>query len=333
MKACIVGYGAVGPVHAAAVSNTPGAELYAVCDINAARAMECKRKYGCTVYTDFNRMLEDGEIEVVHICTPHYLHAEMAKAALLAGKHVVLEKPVVLRLREMDELMALANGRDNKLCVILQNRRNSSIQTMKRIEKEENLGKLLGLIGGVYWKRDEAYYAQGAWRGMWETEGGGAIINQSIHMIDMMIHFAGPIKKINSVINHWQVEGIEVEDNAHALFDFESGTKGIYNATNCYVTDEPYLLELQYENGKFRYADGRLYRITERGAEMIAEDSKVRVGKSYWGNGHLSLIGDFYRAISGEDAQYTTLSDAYETMKTAFEIYKAAAVPCPNNKG
>ena len=331
MNACIVGYGAVGPVHADAVDRIDNAELYAVCDINEKRREACREKYGCIAYSDFDAMLADKNIDVIHICTPHYLHGEMAKRALLAGKHVVLEKPVVLRLSEMDELIELARERDNKLCVILQNRRNASIEAMKEIVKSGRLGKLLGLIGGVYWKRDEAYYAQDAWRGRWETEGGGAIINQSIHMIDMMIHFAGSIKRVSSAICHWQVGGIEVEDNAHAEFDFDCGAKGIFNATNCYVTDEPYMLELAFENGRYRYADGRLYRIDESGATVIAEDSKVKIGKSYWGNGHMSLIADFYRAISGEDATYTTLEDAYETMKTAFEIYRQAGVPCPNN--
>ncbi len=331
LKACIVGYGAVGPVHADAVNTIDGAEVYAVCDVNAAHGRLCRETYGCIEYSDFDEMLTDGNIDVVHICTPHYLHADMARKAIEAGKHVVLEKPVVLTERELEELKELSEGRENKLCIILQNRRNACIEAMRRIEADEDLGQLLGLIGGVYWKRDEAYYAQDKWRGRWETEGGGAIINQSIHMLDMMIHFAGPIKKMKSAINHWQVEGIEVEDNAHALIDFECGAKGVFNATNCYVLDEPYMLELQYERGRFRYADGRLYKIDESGASVIAEDSRVKIGKSYWGCGHLSLIGDFYRSLLGEDTKYTTVSDAEETMRAAFAIYKEAGVPCPNN--
>ena len=331
MKACVVGYGAVGPVHADAVKNIDGAELYAVCDTNAERAALCKERYGCLVYNDFDAMLANESIDVVHICTPHYLHGEMARRALAAGKHVVLEKPVVLTERELIELMELSERSEQKLCVILQNRRNASIEMMKRIIASEDTGRLLGMIGGVYWKRDEAYYAQDAWRGRWETEGGGAIINQSIHMIDMMIYFGGKIKKMSSAINHWQVSGIEVEDNAHALIDFESGAKGIFNATNCYIGDEPYMLELQFERSRYRYADGRLYRIDAKGAVVLAEDEKVMIGKSYWGSGHKSLIGDFYRAVRGEDAPYTTVRDAYETMKAAFAIYREAGVPCPNN--
>ena len=331
MKACIVGYGAVGPVHADAVSRLENAELYAVCDINSERAALAKAKYGCRVYSDFDTMLKDGEIDVVHICTPHYLHAGMAKSALLAGKNVVLEKPVVLTLEEMDELVELAKGRKNKLCVILQNRRNASVEAAKRLTDSGELGALKGLIGGVYWKRDEAYYAQDAWRGRWQTEGGGAIINQSIHMLDMMIHLAGPIKTMHSAIHHWQVGGIEVEDNAHALIDFVGGAKGIFNATNCYIGDEPYMLELEYERGRLRYADGRLYKITKDGTEILAEDEKVMIGKSYWGSGHFYLIRDFYRALAGEDAHYSSLGEAYNTMCAAFDIYREAGAPCPNN--
>ena len=331
LKACVVGYGAVGPVHAAAIDKTEGVELYAVCDVSAERAEACRARYGCRIFDDFYEMLKDEAVDAVHICTPHYLHGEMARAALAAGKHVVLEKPVVLTEGELDELERLSRSASGKLCVILQNRKNASVEAMKRITDSGEAGRLLGLIGGVYWKRDEAYYAQDPWRGRWQTEGGGAIINQSIHMLDMMIYLAGAPAKISSVISHWQVEGIEVEDNAHALIDFKSGVKGIFNATNCYVTDEPYILELLFERGKYRYADGRLYRITDSGAEVIAQDDKVQIGKSYWGTGHISLIGEFYSSIRDGQGNYTTVRDACETMKAAFEIYRQAGVPCPNN--
>ncbi|MBR2929784.1 MAG: Gfo/Idh/MocA family oxidoreductase [Clostridia bacterium] len=331
MNACIVGYGAVGPVHAAAVDAIDGAKVYAVCDIDRGRAELCKEKYGSFIYSDFDEILKDENIDVVHICTPHYLHGRMAKAALLAGKHVALEKPVVLTMAELEELREIARSSAGRLAIMLQNRRNASITELKRITESGEYGELKGLIGGVYWKRDDAYYAQGEWRGRWQTEGGGAIINQSIHMLDMMIHLSGRIRNMRSSINRWKVESIEVEDTASALIEFESGVTGIFNATNCFFTDEPYMLEARFERGKFRYADGRLYRIDECGAEVIAKDTGVMVGKSYWGSGHFSLLHDFYSSIGGKDAPYTTVEDAYLTMKAVFDIYGEAGVPCPNN--
>ncbi len=322
MNACIVGYGAVGPVHALAVNGIDGSSVYAVCDINPEHARLCAEEYGCLIYEDFDTMLTDEKIDVVHICTPHHLHFEMAKGALLAGKHVVLEKPVVLSPEEMEELTRVADSANAKMCVILQNRRNACIKALKEISENECVGSLKGIIGGVYWHRSQEYYAKDAWRGRWETEGGGAVMNQSLHMIDLMLYFGGKVKHACSAIHHWLIPNIEVEDNAQAVIDFENGARGIFNATNCYVTDEPYYLELLFENGHFRYADGRLYRIDSAGATVIETDEKILVGKSYWGNGHARLIRSFYDSIGGKDAPYTDIHDAAETMKTVFAIYE-----------
>ena len=123
-NACIVGYGAIGPVHADAITNTDCANLYAVCDINADKAKLCTDKYGCKAYCDFDEMLKDEDIDVVHICTPHYLHKDMTISALAAGKDVVLEKPVAMNRAEFRELMDYveSNGKDKNLCIMLQNR-------------------------------------------------------------------------------------------------------------------------------------------------------------------------------------------------------------------
>ena len=324
MNACIVGYGAVGPVHAAAVSKTDGGSVYAVCDVNLERARACADEYGCLIYGDFDEMLSDSAVDVIHICTPHYLHMEMAAKALGAGKHVVLEKPVVICPSDMDELVSLADDAKGKMCVVLQNRANACIKALKEISEREKTGKLKGMIGGVYWKRDADYYAKDVWRGKWATEGGGALINQSLHMLDMMIYFGGKVKDLSSTMNHWRVSGIEVEDDVHAIIDFEGGCRGLFNATNCYVTNEPYYLELLFENAHYRYADEKLYRIEADGSSVIAKDEHVLVGKAYWGNGHAQLIGSFYDALGGKDAAYTNIHDAYETMAAVFKIYDNA---------
>ena len=114
-NACIVGYGAIGPVHAAAVSRTPYANLYAVCDINIERAQKCSQKYGCKVYTEFRDLLSDKSIDTVHICTPHYLHKDMVIEALEAGKYVVLEKPVAINMDELNEIVEYVE-KNNGVC-------------------------------------------------------------------------------------------------------------------------------------------------------------------------------------------------------------------------
>ena len=321
-NACVVGYGAVGPVHAAAISDSEYAKLYAICDIEQDKTNECKKKYGCIAYNDFDIMLQDENIDVVHICTPHYLHKDMAVKALLSGKHVVLEKPIAMNDDELDELEEVVNKSDKKLCVMVQNRANVCVEKMHEIASDDCTGKLVGIIGNLNWKRTEEYYASGEWRGKWDTEGGGLLINQALHLVDLMLYFGGNVKEMHSDIKRWKIKNIEVEDTASALFEFESGARGIFNATNCYITDEPYYIELKFENRHLRYADGFLYDITENGCNVIAKDDVVMIGKGYWGCGHHTVISNFYSSLEGTQMKYSSFDDVKNSMKTVFSFYK-----------
>ena len=314
---CIVGYGAVGPVHAAALKDIESVNLYAVCDNNPKKIKICCKEYDCKEFFDFDEMLHDECIDAVHICTPHYLHKEMAMKALNAGKAVVLEKTVGIKLSELEELSSFSKEQDKPpLCVMLQNRTNVCVMKLKEIIKSRNVGKLQGIIANLNWHRGEAYYAQDAWRGKWKTEGGGLLINQAVHLVDLMLYFGGPVKNFESEIHRWGITGIEVEDTANAMLQFESGAKGIFHATNCYVTDEAFQLELRFEKAHFRYADGLLYEILDGDVRVLAKDEKLKIGKSYWGCGHQTVIRNFY-----EQKDYPDINDAYAAMKFIFAIY------------
>ena len=314
---CIVGYGAVGPVHAAALEGIKNVQLYAVCDIDPQKLSLCRDMYGCKVFSSFDEMLLDANIDAVHICTPHYLHTEMAVKALAAGKAVVLEKPVGISLAEVEALRAVSKEQANiPLCVMLQNRTNACIVKLKEQIACRDVGALRGIIANLNWHRDEAYYKQDPWRGKWQTEGGGLLINQAVHLVDLMLYFGGAVKKYESDIHRWGISEIEVEDTASAIMQFENGAKGVFHATNCYITDEAFQLELRFEKAHFRYADGLLYEILNGDAEVLARDEKLQIGKSYWGCGHQTVIRNFY-----EGKEYPGIQDAYGAMKFVFEIY------------
>lgn len=323
-NACIVGYGAIGPVHADAINKCPDAHLYAVCDIDAERLKKSTDEYsGVIGYTDFDNMLTDDNIDVVHICTPHYLHEPMTKAALAAGKDVVLEKPVCITRGEMQNIINIADRhKDRKLCIMLQNRTNACIVKMKRLAASVETGKLLGIIASLSWHRDEKYYAHDSWRGKWATEGGGLMINQAVHLLDLMIMFGGKPVKVRSNLSHWKISNIEVEDTANALVQFESGICGVFNATNCHSCDSPFYLELDFENVKLRYADGVLYRITDDDITIIEKDVKANIGKKYWGSGHARVTDAFYSSLEGRPSPYTTIYDAADTMSVMFDMYE-----------
>ncbi len=314
---CIVGYGAVGAVHAAALEGIENVQLYAVCDVNPQKLNLCRDTYGCKVFSNFDEMLLDPNIDAVHICTPHYLHKEMAVKAFVAGKAVVLEKPVGISLAELNALRAVFKEQANiPLCVMLQNRTNACVVKLKEQIAHRDVGALQGILANLNWHRDEAYYKQDPWRGNWQTEGGGLLINQALHLVDLMLYFGGAVKKYESSIHRWGITGIEVEDTASAILQFENGAKGVFHATNCYITDEAFQLELRFENAHFRYADGLLYEILDGDVRILAKDEKLQIGKSYWGCGHQTVIRNFY---AGQD--YPGIEDAYDAMKLVFEIY------------
>lgn len=326
LRSCIVGYGSIGPVHAKAIQHMDSARLYAVCDNDDKRAMACRDENDCEIYTDFEQMLKDQNIDVIHICTPHYLHMEMATKAIIAGKHVVLEKPVAMNPQELHVLCKIVSESNKKLCVMFQNRENPCIRTLKRLQREDAfIGKLLGVWGNLSWSRDFDYYKSSPWRGKWETSGGGVLMNQAIHLLDLMIYFGGEVNSVKSSISNKGLPEIQVEDTVDAVISFESGVKGIFNATNLYSINSGYRLELDFENAGFRYSDGSLFKTVNGETELIMKDNKMTPGKSYWGSGHEVAIKAFYDSIEKNENNFTGLSDVLQVMNTVFKIYEGAS--------
>ena len=315
MNVCIVGYGAIGPVHAEAIKKLDKANLYAVCDILKERADKGASEYGAKAYYSFDECVVDENIDVVHICTPHYLHFEMIKKALDNGKRVVVEKPVVMKKEELDILFEKYDT--TKIYPIVQNRTNTCIDKLKKIvEEDKELGKLIGVKGILTWSRDEKYYNSSKWRGTAEYEGGGVLINQAIHILDLMVYFAGGVKKVISSTNNYSLKNvIEVEDTTDAYIEFKNGAKGILYATNAYCRNSSMQLEIEFENRSFKYTDGIL--ISKE--EIICRDSKDYKGKSYWGNGHAKTLSDFY-----DNKSTFSLVDVKDTMYAMFAIYESA---------
>lgn len=322
-KACIVGYGNIGPIHAAALEKI--SVEYSVCD-NDAEKLKRINKSSVETFTSFNSVLDNPDISVVHICTPHYLHKEMAIAAMKRGKAVVLEKPAAMNLAELSELESAQKELNGKICVVLQNRTNPSfVELQKRIETDKELGEVIQVSGILMWHRDAEYYRSDAWRGKKKTEGGGLLINQAIHLIDLLSLLGNGITAVRGSISNKTLEGvIEVEDTADAMFKTNSGINMCFYATNGCTLSRPMLLEVQLKNGVLRYADDRLYRITGTSCETVAYDFGERIGKPYWGCGHAKVISDFYNYLSGGNNSYITLQDAASAMKALYAFYESA---------
>ena len=313
-KVCIAGYGAVGPIHAVALEKTKGGRLYAVCDTDPERRRLCSEQYGVLEYEDYDTMLSDREIDCVHICTPHHLHAEMIRKALDAGKDVVAEKPVTRTRQEWEALRAYPGS--ERVCVVLQNRLNPCVQAMRRLVQEKSLGAVRAVRGVLTWSRDRAYYESGGWRGKWETEGGGLLINQAVHTLDYFSYLVGKVEKVRASMANHTLEGvIEVEDTLAATLEFAGGVRGTFFATNGYGENSAPFLEILFEKGIARYIDQKRWV----DGVLTEEDAPAAAGKAYWGSGHERLIERFY-----DEGEFFTLSDAANTMETMFAMYEDA---------
>lgn len=312
---CIVGYGAIGPVHAETLSGIENVCVYAICDIDKKRADKGALEYACKAFYEFDDCLKDENIDSVHICTPHYLHFEMIEKCLLAGKQVVVEKPITMKKEEFLALLSKYEGKP--VYPVMQNRTNTCVTTLKNIiDTDDTLGRLLSIKGILTWHRDKNYYQSEAWRGTLAYEGGGVLINQAVHTLDLMIYLAGNVKSVNATASNKSMQGvIEVEDTIDAFMEFENGAVGIFYATNAYGKNSKPQIELEFEHASFQYIGRELYR----DKQFICADDHKFSGKEYWGSGHGRM---FYEIYKNQTA--LTVKDVENTMRTMFAMYESA---------
>lgn len=226
----LIGCGKAGAIHAEAFSKIPESRFVAVSGGRQARAFA--DRYGVRVYEDVEELLHDPDVQMVSVCTPHPAHAPLAVAAARAKVHTLLEKPMAASLRDCDRAIAAAEKSGIKLGVIGQRRFYEPVKRVKRAIEEGKIGKpILGTVVVLGW-RDEAYYRLGAWRGRWDTEGGGVLVNQTPHQLDLLQWFMGPIKELFGYWDNLNHPYVEVEDTAIAVLRFKSGALGSIVVSN-----------------------------------------------------------------------------------------------------
>lgn len=227
----IIGCGMISDFHSAAISDLDHGQLVAVSSRNADNAKRLTDKYNVEGYTDFNEMLLRDDLDVVCICTPSGAHLEPAVAAAKAGKHVIVEKPLEITLQRCDEIIQACDDADVRLCAIFNSRFTEGSQLIKSTIDSGRFGKLTLGSSYIKWYRSQEYYDSGGWRGTWNLDGGGALMNQSIHAIDLLQYYMGPVKSVQAFTDTLAHERIEVEDAAVAALRFENGALGVIEGT------------------------------------------------------------------------------------------------------
>ncbi|TCL74288.1 putative dehydrogenase [Hydrogenispora ethanolica] len=325
LNSAIIGCGAIFPMHAEALRQLPAARLAAVVDIDKTRAAAAAEQYDCRSYADYREMLQDETIQVVHICTPHYLHAEMALAALRRGKHVLTEKPMAIELADAAAMIRTARETGRQLGICFQNRYNATSLRIKALLDSGAAGKLIRARGSVRWHRDEAYYRSGDWRGTWAMEGGGVLINQAIHTLDLLQWFGGPIRDIRGEIATTGLQGvIEVEDTAQAAITFQNGAVATFSATNCHPVNDPVEIELECERLTLKLADGLTIETRDGQIERVEEINTATGEKSYWGMSHAVLIGHFYHCLETGQSFPIAGEDGLTALQMVLAIYRSS---------
>lgn len=233
MKFGIIGAGMIGHFHAKAITAMTGGTLHSVFDLRQEAAEKLAGEYGGTAYSDMAKFLADEELEIVTVGTPSGAHLEPSLAALNAGKHVICEKPLEITLERIDQLTAAAEANGKTIAAVLNRRFHPGMDAFKKASDEGRFGTLTNASAYVKWYRDQAYYDSAGWRGTWALDGGGALMNQSIHTVDSLLYLAGPVKSVQANTACLAHERIEVEDIVVAIVEFESGARGVIECSTC----------------------------------------------------------------------------------------------------
>jgi UDP-N-acetyl-2-amino-2-deoxyglucuronate dehydrogenase len=321
----IVGAGIIAAVHADAIALLPDARLIAVTDVAAGAAGNLAAARGCAAEPSLDDLLARRDVDVVCVCVPSGLHAEVGVRAAKAGKHLVVEKPVDVTLEAADRLIAAARQAGVALTVMSQHRFDPGVTELKRLIDDGALGTLVLGEASTKWYRTQAYYDSAPWRGTSAMDG-GALLNQGIHYVDLLRWCMGPVTEVTAVCTT-QAHRIEVEDTALAIVKFASGAVGTIGATTAAYPGFPQRLEITGTNGTVTVEDGRLARAALRegadaprppaagqgaGADPAALDAAV----------HAAQLADLLAAVdegrepavSGRDGR-----DALEIVRAVYE--------------
>ena len=226
LRTAVVGCGKVSSIHANALDEAPEAEIVGFCDRDLSRAKGMATRFGGQAFASLDQLLRETEPQALVVCTPHPVHADATEAAASAGAHVLVEKPMAASLADCDRMIAATRRAGVQLGVVSQRRFYEPVKRMKAAIDAGKIGKpVLGIFQMYSW-RDEAYYASDPWRGTWDGEGGGVLVNQSPHQLDLLLWLMGPIAEISGYWANLNHPSVEVDDTAVASIRFRNGGLG-----------------------------------------------------------------------------------------------------------
>lgn len=357
----IIGCGAIFFMHAYPLHKLANAEIVAVCDIKPPALETAKQLFHCDGYSDYRELLQRPDIDVVHILTPHYLHAPMAIAAADAGKHVLSEKPMSINMEQAHAIVAAGQRNNVTMGVISQNRYNAASVAVKEAIANGSLGKVLGQRIILSWTKPAAYYRNSDWHGTWDKEGGSLMIDQAIHVMDLARWLIGDeIASVQASIANRAHPEIETEDTAEGLITYRNGVQSVFFATNNFTFNSPVVVETHCENGTallefdkavLTYRNGRevtvvndpTVTLNEKDFEAFFNESPAqqamrtlkewgvvmmpvtwKAPRGYWGVTHNKQIANYYASLAAGVQPDITAAEAIKTQALICAIYQSS---------
>lgn len=340
----VIGCGMISQFHIAGISGLEEAVLKGVYDVSREQGEKIAACHQVKFYASMEEIWEDKDVEAVCICTPSGLHADAACEAAAHGRHVLVEKPMALTLEDCDRILKLAEAHHVKVSVVSQLRFSPAIQQARKLLQQKALGKLLNADLHMKYYRSQEYYDSGGWRGTWAMDGGGALMNQGIHGVDLLLYLAGPVESVFARAATL-ARRIEVEDTLSGVAVFESGALGIIQADTGVYPGFPRRIELCGDKGSLILEEDRIAYNSlqeeqdwEPTGKAAAEQEEKEMDRSRQGHqnpgaisadGHFLQIRNLVNAILyGEPL----LVDGYEGRKAVeliLRLYQSAREGIP----
>ena len=329
MRFAIIGTGVISTSHAEAIAKNPRAELVAVCDVDKDKAANFADKHQIkSVYSDYEQLLKSDDIDVVNICLPSGMHSDYTVAAAQAGKHILCEKPLDITKVKMERMIQETRSRDVKLGVIYQRRTLPAAIAARNLIQEGKLGKMV--LGDAYLKyyRSPEYYKSAGWRGTWEMDGGGALMNQGVHGIDLIQWMMGDIQSVFAY-SAALVRDIEVEDTAVAVVKYKNGAFGVIQGATSVNPGQETRFELHGNDGTIIFDDSgikqwKIEGSEETGPKVEATASPSSDPTNISASGHFVIVDDMIQAILDDRDPMVTGEEAKKAVDVILAIYESA---------
>lgn len=330
----LVGCGHIAAKHAQAIARIKTARLLAVCDTHPGRTAPFREQYGAREYGDYQQLLHDPSIDVVSICTPSGLHAQMAVDAARAGKHVVVEKPIALSLADADRIIKECRQAKVKLAVVHPNRFIPAVQALKKALDEGRFGTLTHGNATVRWSRNQAYFDRDAWRGTKDMDG-GVLMNQAIHNIDLLQWMLGAVTEVFAYTTT-RLRKIETEDLGVAALKFHSGALGVIEAASTlYPANLEETLAVFGETGTAVISGVTASRLNTWHVAGYTEDEaaslKQAVNSAAAKPGHQVILEDMAESVITGKEPLVNGAEGRKALGIILAIYQSAATGTPIN--